>query len=53
MMTFVHKYILHLLKPFEILMTSLGTQIMFPSPFVEFLDHTKMLLELLYHKHEI
>ena len=53
MQTFVHKYILHLLKPFEILMTSLGTQIMFPSPFVEFLDHTKMLLELLYHKHDI
>jgi len=46
-------YILPLSKPFEILMTSLGTQIMLPSQFVEFLDHTKMLLELLYHKHEI
>ena len=34
-------------------MTSLGTQIMFPRKFVEFLEQTKMLLELLYHKHEM
>ena len=53
MYTFVHKYILPLSKPFEIFMTSLGTQIMLPSQFVEFLDHTKTLLQLLYHKHEI
>jgi hypothetical protein len=34
-------------------MTSLATQIMLPSQFVEFLNPTKMLLELLYHKHKI
>ena len=34
-------------------MTSLGTQIMFPRKFVEFLEQTKMLLELLYYKHEM
>ena len=34
-------------------MTSLGTQIMFPRKFVKFLEQTKMLLELLYHKYEM
>ena len=34
-------------------MTSLDTQIMFPRKFVEFLEQTKILLELLYHKHEM
>ena len=34
-------------------MTSLGTQFIFPRQFVEFLEQTKMLLELLYHKHEM
>ena len=46
-------YILPLSKPFEFFMKSLGAQIMLPSQFVEFLDHIMMLLELLYHKHEI
>jgi hypothetical protein len=32
-------------------MTSLGTQIMFPHKFVEFLEQTMMLLELLYDNH--
>jgi hypothetical protein len=43
-------YILPLSKPFEIFMTSLGTQITLPRQFVECLDHIKMSLELLYHK---
>ena len=34
-------------------MTSLGTQIMLPTQFVEFLDQPNTLLELLYPKHEI
>ena len=34
-------------------MTSLGTKIIFPRKFVEFLEQTKMLLELLYHNHEM
>ena len=53
MYTFVHKYDLPFEKPFEIFMTSLGTQIMLPSQFVEFLDQPKTLLELLYPNHEI
>ena len=53
MYTFVHKYDLPFEKPFEIFMTSLRTQIMLPSQFVEFLDQPKMLLELLYPNHEI
>jgi hypothetical protein len=44
MYTFVHKYILSSVKPFEFLETSLGTKIMLPSQFVEFLEHIKMLL---------
>jgi hypothetical protein len=35
---FVHKYIIPSLIPFEILKTSLGTQIMLPSQFVDFLS---------------
>jgi hypothetical protein len=41
MYIFVHKYFISLSKPFEILKTSLGTQIMLPSQFVDFLEHTR------------
>jgi hypothetical protein len=35
---FVHKYIIPSSVPFEISKTSLGTQIMLPSQFVDFLE---------------
>jgi hypothetical protein len=38
MKTFVHKYIIPSSKPLEISKTSLGTQIMLPSKFVDFLS---------------
>jgi hypothetical protein len=43
---FVHKYIIPSSKLFEILETSLGTQSMLPSQFVDFLEH---IVELLHH----
>jgi hypothetical protein len=39
MYTFVQKYIILSSIPFEISKTSLGTQIMLPSQFVDFLEH--------------
>jgi hypothetical protein len=41
MYIFVHKYIIVSSKPFEIFKTSLGTQIMLASQFVDFLVHTR------------
>jgi hypothetical protein len=38
MWTFVQKYIIPTSIPFEISKTSLGTQIMLPSQFVDFLE---------------
>jgi hypothetical protein len=38
MKTFVHKYIIPSSKPLEISKTSLGTQIMLPSQFADFLE---------------
>jgi hypothetical protein len=38
---FVHKYIIPSSKPFQIFKTSLGTQIMLASEFVDFLEHTR------------
>jgi hypothetical protein len=35
---YVHKYIIHSWVPLEISKTSLGTQIMLPSQFVDFLE---------------
>jgi hypothetical protein len=37
----VHKYIIPSSKPFEILKTSLGTQILLACQFVDFLEHTR------------
>jgi hypothetical protein len=37
----VHKYIIPTSKPFEILKTSLSTQIMLACQFVDFLEHTR------------
>jgi hypothetical protein len=41
MQIFLHKYIIPSSKPFEILKTRLGTQIMLESQFVDFLEHTR------------
>jgi hypothetical protein len=41
MYIFVHKYIIPSSEPFEILKTSLSTQIMLASQFVDFLEHTR------------
>jgi hypothetical protein len=41
MQIFVHKYIVPSWKPFEILKTSIATQIMLANQFVDFLEHTR------------
>jgi hypothetical protein len=43
MKIFVHKYIIPSSKPLEILKTSLGTQIMILSQFVDFLEQIDVI----------
>jgi hypothetical protein len=51
--SFVHKYIIPSSIPLEISKTSLGTQIMLPSQFVDLFRANLMLIELLYNYHGV